>query len=497
MAVGTATTETEVLIVGTGFAGLGTAIRLAQQGRRDFTIIERADDVGGTWRDNTYPGLICDVPSHLYSFSFAPNPDWSRTYPGQAEILRYLRVCADRYGVRRHIRFRSELTAARWDGASSRWHVETTTGSYNAHFLVLGMGAFSAPRMPAVPGLDIFAGTFFHSAAWRHDHDLRGERVAVIGTGASAIQFIPRIQPLVSRLLVLQRSPPWVLPHPGRRLTPAERWLSLRVPAVLHARRLGVYLIRETVVPGLVVDQRLNGGLEEVARRHLRHQVRDAGLRATLTPQYRLGCKRMVLSNDFYPSLTRANVDVVAAPVVEVRERSLVTGDGREHEVDTIIAATGFHVTDPPYAAQVAGRGGRTLAQTWDGSPNAYMATTVAGYPNLFVLSGPNSGIGHTSLVFMIEAQIDHVLDALDLCRRARLSSIEVRPAAQAAFNADVQRRMRRTVWANGGCASWYYDARGRNTTLWPAFTAQFAARARRIDVKAYRLTRSVAAAAA
>ena len=490
-------TETEVLIVGAGFAGLGTAIRLAQQRRRDFTVIERADEVGGTWRDNTYPGLICDVPSHLYSFSFAPNPEWSRTYPGQAEILRYLRACADRYGVRRHIRFGTELTSARWDGAASRWRVETTTGSFSTRFLVLGVGGLSAPRMPEVPGLDRFAGTMFHSAAWRHDHDLRGERVAVVGTGASAIQFIPRIQPQVSRLLVLQRTPPWVLPHPGRRLTRAERWLSRRVPGLLHARRLGVYLVREAMVPGLTIDARLNGGLEEIARRHLRRQVRDPLLRARLTPRYRIGCKRIVISNDFYPSLTRANVDLVAEPLVEVRERSLVSADGREHAVDTIIAGTGFHVSDPPYATQVAGRGGRTLAQTWDGSPQAYMATSIAGYPNLFVLGGPNSGVGHTSLVFMIEAQIAHVLDALELCRRQRLTSIEVKPSAQAAFNADVQHRMERTVWATGGCASWYYDARGRNTTLWPAFTAQFAARARHIDARAYRLTRTVTPVAA
>ena len=490
-------TETEVLIVGAGFAGLGTAIRLAQQGRRDFTIIERAEEVGGTWRDNTYPGLICDVPSHLYSFSFAPNPEWSRTYPGQAEILRYLRACADRYGIRRHIRFGTELAAARWDGAACRWRVETTAGSISAHFLVLGVGGLSAPRMPEVPGLDRFAGTMFHSAAWRHDHDLRGERVAVVGTGASAIQFIPRIQPHASRLLVLQRTPPWVLPHPGRRLTRAERWLSRRLPGVLQARRLGVYLVRETMVPGLTIDARFNGGLEEIARRHLRRQVRDPLLRAKLTPRYRIGCKRIVISNEFYPSLARANVDLVSEPIVEVRERSLVTADGREHAVDTIIAATGFHATDPPYATRVTGRGGRTLAQTWDGSPQAYMATTIAGYPNLFLLGGPNSGIGHTSLVFMIEQQIAHVLDALELCGRQRLTSIEVRPSAQAAFNADVQQRMARTVWATGGCSSWYYDARGRNSTLWPAFTAQFAARARHIDVRAYRLTRTVTAAAA
>lgn len=489
--------ETEILIVGTGFAGLGTAIRLAQQGRRDFTVIERANDVGGTWRDNTYPGLVCDVPSHLYSLSFAPNPEWTRTYPGQAEILRYLRGCADRYGIRRHIRFGTELRSARWDGAASRWRVETNAGSFSAHFLVMGVGAFSAPQMPNVPGLERFTGTLFHSAEWRHDHDLRGERVAVIGTGASAIQFIPRIQPVVSRLLVLQRTPPWVLPHPGRRLTRAERWMARRVPGLLHARRLGVYLVRELMVPGLTIDPRFNSGLEQVARRHLQRQVRDRALRAQLTPHYRIGCKRMVISNEFYPSLTRANVELVTEPVAEVRERSLLTTDGREHAVDTIIAGTGFHVTDPPYATQVIGRGGCTIAQTWDGSPQAYLGTSIAGYPNLFVLAGPNSGIGHTSLVYMIEAQIAHVIDALDLCRSSRLTSIEVRPSAQAAFNAEVQRRMQRSVWSDGGCASWYIDSKGRNTTLWPAFTAQFAARTRRIDVRAYRLTRSVTRAAA
>ena len=489
--------ETEILIVGTGFAGLGTAIRLTQQGRRDFIVIERAGDVGGTWRDNTYPGLVCDVPSHLYSFSFAPNSDWTRTYPAQPEILRYIRGCADRYEIRPHIRFRTEMISARWDAAVARWRVETTNGTFTARFLVLGAGSLSAPRMPDVPGLDTFAGTIFHSAQWRHDHDMHGERVAVFGTGASAIQFIPRIQSRVSRLVVFMRTPPWVLPHPSRRLTGPERWLARHVPAVLAARRLGVYLTREMMVPGLIVDPRFNGGLESLARRHLQLQVRDKVLRATLTPHYRIGCKRIVISNEFYPSLTRDNVDVVTATATEIRAHSVVTATATEYPVDTIIAGTGFHVWDPPYATQVAGRDGRTIAQTWDGSPQAYRATTIAGYPNLFVLAGPNSGIGHTSLVYMIEAQIAHTLDAITLCRREGLASIEVTAAAQAAFNADVQQRMARTVWETGGCASWYYDARGRNTTLWPGFTLQFSARARRFDPSAYRMSRLVAGAAA
>ena len=490
-------TNVEILIVGSGFSGLGMAIRLAQAGRRDFVVLERGGDVGGTWRDNTYPGCTCDVPSSLYSFSFAQNPDWSRTYPHQAEILRYLQRCADRFGIRPHLRLNTEVTGARWDAAAQRWVVRTTGGEFRARFLVLGTGGLSDPRLPEIPGIDSFQGTLFHSASWRHDHDLRGERVAVIGTGASAIQFIPKIQPLASRLTVFQRTPAWVLPHPGRPLLRAERWLSRRAPGTHAARRLGVYLNHELLVLGFTVDRRFNALLELAGRQHLRLHVRDAALRAKLTPRYRLGCKRLLISNDFYPALTQPNVELVTEHITEVREHSVVTADGRTHSVDTIIAGTGFHVSDPPFARCMTGRDGRTLADEWAGSPHAYRGTTVAGFPNAFYLFGPNTAIGHTSVVYMIEGQIAYVLDALQTARRERIGVVEVRADAQAAFQAEMQRRTVGTVWTSGGCSSYYLDAQGRNFALWPGFTQPFRRRMRRFDPAAYRLFPAAADAAA
>ena len=487
----------EILIVGSGFSGLGMAIRLAQSGRRDFLVLERGDDVGGTWRDNTYPGCACDVPSHLYSFSFAPNPDWSCTYPSQAEIHRYLRHCAERFEIQPQLRLNTAVTGARWEEAVSRWVVSTTRGEFRARFLVLATGGLSDPQLPDIPGLNSFRGTLFHSASWRHDHDLRGERVAVIGTGASAVQFIPRVQPLASHLAVFQRTPSWVLPHPNRPLLRAERWLSRRSPAAQSLRRLGIYAAHELLVLGFAVDPRFNGLLELAARQHLRRQVRDRALRASLTPHYRIGCKRLLISNDFYPSLTRSNVELVTASIAEVREHSLVTADGMQRQVDTIIAGTGFQVSDPPVTRCMTGREGRTLADEWDGSPHAYLGTTVAGFPNAFYLFGPNTAIGHTSVVFMIESQIAYVLDALQVARRERLGVIEVRREVEEAYRAEMQRRTNGTVWTSGGCTSYYLDAQGRNFALWPTFTRPYRRRTRRFDPAAYRLARVADAVAA
>ena len=481
-----ATQNVSVVIVGSGFSGLGMAIRLKQSGRHDFVVLERGGDVGGTWRDNTYPGCQCDVPSHLYSFSFAPNPDWTTTYPRQDEIWEYLRLCARRFGVVPHIRFGHTMTGARWDASVDRWIVDTDRGAFAARFLVLGTGGLSEPRMPDVPGLDAFAGTLFHSARWRHDHDLRNERVAVVGTGASAIQFVPEIQPRVARLSVFQRTAPWVLPHPGRALSARERRLARTLPSTQRVRRLGVYLSREMLALGLTVDPRLTVGLELAARRHLHRQVSDPALREKLTPHYRLGCKRILVANNYYPALTQANVELVTDRLTEVRAHAVVTADGTERPVDTIIVGTGFHVSDMPVAGLLRGRDGRVLADVWDGSPQAYLGSSVAGFPNLFFVTGPNTGLGHTSLVFMIESTLNHILDAIAVVEARGGSRVEVRESAQRAYNLAIQRRMRRSVWTTGGCASWYIDAKGRNSTLWPGFTWPFRQRTRRFDPAAY-----------
>jgi cation diffusion facilitator CzcD-associated flavoprotein CzcO len=479
--------RSKVLIIGTGFAGLGMAIRLKQAGIHDFTVLERAGDVGGTWRDNTYPGAACDVPSHLYSFSFAPNPDWSRSFSPQAEIQDYLRRTATDFGVRPHIRFHHEVLDAAWDDTARRWRVRTNAGAFEADVLISATGALSDPQIPELPGLERFEGTVFHSARWRHDHDLTGKRVAVVGTGASAIQFVPQIQPRVGHLTVFQRTPPWILPRWDRAFRPAERWAFRHLPLVQRLARAGIYWGREQMVAGFVMAPNLMRVAERLARRHLERSVPDPVLRAKLMPDYRIGCKRILISNDYLPSLTQPNVDLVAAGLAEVRERSVVAADGSEHEVDTIIFGTGFHVTDIPVADRITGPGGLTLKEHWAEGMKAYKGTAVAGFPNLFLLVGPNTGLGHSSQVFMIESQIAYVLDAVRHLHRTS-HVVEVRHDAESDWDDGVQRAMGRTVWTTGGCASWYLDDRGRNTTLWPGSTWRFRRHTARFDASAYRV---------
>jgi len=479
--------ETRIAIIGGGFGGLGTAIRLKQQGIDDFVILERAGDVGGTWRDNSYPGCACDVQSHLYSFSFALNPDWSRSFSPQPEIWAYLQRCARDFGVLPHVRFHHEVREAQWDPAAQRWRIETSAGPVTAAVLVMASGALSDPVVPALPGLATFRGTTFHSARWNHDYDLGGRRVAVIGTGASAIQFVPEIQPKVGRLHVFQRTAPWVLPRFVRPIGARARRIFRRLPAAQRVVRGAIYTLRELLVVPFR-SPRLMRVAQRVARRHLRKAVPDPALRARLTPDFALGCKRVLFSNDYLPSLTRPNVELVTERIAEVREHSIVTSDGVEREVDAIIFGTGFQVTDPPLARHVRGREGRTLAEVWAGSPRAYAGTTVAGFPNFFILPGPNTGLGHTSVIYMLEAQIEHVLEAVRLMERQGIAALEPRPEAQAAYTTAVDRRMEGTVWVAGGCRSWYLDSTGRNSTLWPDFTWRFRRRVAHLDQAAYLL---------
>ena len=474
-----------VAIIGSGFGGLGAAIRLKQDGVQDIVIFERAGEVGGTWRDNTYPGCACDVQSHLYSFSFAPNPDWTRSFSAQPEIWDYLKRCAEDFGVLPHIRFDEAVREAAWDEAAQHWRIETSRGSYTASALVMAPGALSEPVVPRLRGIENFEGKAFHSARWDHEHDLAGRRVAVVGTGASAIQFVPEIQPRVERLYVFQRTPPWIMPRRDRALGEHKRRLFRRFPAAQRAARGAIYLFREIfLLPFRRL--RLAGLVERVARRHLERAVADPVLRAKLTPDYRIGCKRVLISNDYLPALTNPNVEVVTEGIAEVRGRSLVDNSGVEREVDTIIYGTGFRPTDPPLAGHVRGRAGRTLKEVWAGSPRAHAGTTVAGFPNLFILLGPNTGLGHNSVVYMIEAQIEHMLSVLGHARRLGASAVEPRAEAQAAYVAEIEKRMEGTVWVAGGCASWYLDATGRNSTIWPDFTWRFRRRVARLKPEEY-----------
>ena len=476
-----------IAIVGSGFSGLGMAIRLKQEGEHDFVVLERAADVGGTWRDNTYPGCRCDVPSHLYSFSFAPNPNWSSTFSGQREIWEYLRGCSDRYGVTPHIRFEHELLGADWDEDEQLWRLETSQGELTAEILIAGQGPLSDPSVPALKGIERFRGTSFHSARWDHEHELAGERVAVIGTGASAIQFVPEIQPKVGKLHVFQRTAPWVMPHRNRPLSRFERTLYRLFPPAQRAMRGGIYWARETFLVQFR-HRSLGKRVEQLALRHMHSAVKDPALRTQLTPTFAIGCKRILPSNEWYPALARPNVEVVTDGIAEVRERSIVSADGTEREVDTIIYGTGFHVTDIPIADRVRGVGGLSLDESWGGSAEAYKGTTVAGFPNLFLLVGPNTGLGHTSIVFMIESQLTYVLGALQALRRRGARTLEVLPAAQAAYNAEVQEKTKGTVWVSGGCESWYIDRNGKNSTLWPTFTWPFRQQLREFDEGAYAL---------
>ncbi len=480
-------THHRIAIVGTGFSGIGMAIRLLREGETDFVLLERAPDIGGTWRDNTYPGCRCDVPSHLYSFSFAPNPNWSSTFSPQPEILDYLRDVATRFGVLPHVRFDTELESASWDEPEARWLLATSNGPLTADIVIAAQGPLSDPSVPDLPGLGSFEGKAFHSAQWDHDHDLDGERVAVIGTGASAIQFVPRIQPKVGKLHVFQRTAPWIVPSPNRPLRAFERRLYNALPAAQLAMRAAIYWARELFVLQFR-NSRMRRLGTRLALRQLERQVPDPELRAKLTPHYQIGCKRILPTDEWYPALQQPNVELVTDAIVEVRPRSVVTAGGEEREVDTIIFGTGFHVSDLPISGRVRGRDGRTLAEHWDGSPQAYKGAAVAGFPNLFFLVGPNTGLGHTSIVFMIESQINYVSEALKAMRRRGATVLDVRPEAQAAYNAELDEMTRGTVWVSGGCSSYYIDRNGHNSTIWPTFTWPFRRRTREFDEAAYAL---------
>jgi cation diffusion facilitator CzcD-associated flavoprotein CzcO len=474
----------ELLIVGSGFAGVGLAIKLKEAGHHDFVVLEQAARVGGTWRDNDYPGAACDVPSHLYSFSFAPNPRWTRAYAPQHEILAYLEDCVARFGIGPHLRFGARVVRAVFDEREGFWTVETASGDrYRARVLVTGTGGLSRPALPAIAGLDRFGGPAFHSARWRHDVDLAGKSVAVIGTGASAIQIVPAIAERVGRLVLFQRTPPWILPKDDHPIDPRAHERFRRWPRLQQVARAAIYWRNEGRVLAFAIEPRLMKVAEKEARAHLEASVADPILRAKLTPDYTIGCKRVLISNDYYPALCRPNVEVVTRGIAHVEESAVVDRGGDRHPVDAIVFGTGFHAAEAAAPFEIVGRSGRRLDDTWTQGAEAYLGTVVAGFPNLFVMTGPNTGLGHNSMIFMIESQIPYVLGALRALRRERLRWIDVREEIQARYNRRLHTRLSRTVWATGGCASWYQTSSGKITTLWPGPTFEFRARTARIDL--------------
>lgn len=481
-----------VAVIGSGFGGLGAAVRLRREGITDFVVLERAASVGGTWRDNSYPGCACDIPSHLYSFSFAPNPDWPRTFSGQEYIRAYLEHVTDVFGLRPHLRFDSEVKMMTWDVRKLHWAIETSAGPLTADVVVSATGPLSDPKVPDIPGLDSFPGKVFHSARWDHDYDLRGKRVAVVGTGASAIQIVPEIQPLAGRLTLFQRTPPWVMPRVDRAISSLERRLHRALPFTTQMRRGFLWGIRELQVQAFTKHPDELGLVERMARRNLARSIKDPALRAKLTPDYRIGCKRILLSNSYYPALARPNVDVVASGLSEIRGSTLVAADGTGTEADVIVFGTGFHVTDMPIADRVVGAGGRTLAETWSEGMKSLRGATAAGFPNWMTIIGPNTGLGNSSMILMIESQLNYMADYVrQLDVLGGRVALDARPGAVDAWNHKVQERMKRTVWNTGGCTSWYLDASGRNTTIWPGTTTEFRSATRRVDLGEYEVVRA------
>jgi cyclohexanone monooxygenase len=487
--IGAPPRHVQVLIVGGGFAGLGAAIRLERSGYLDFLVIDRGSEVGGTWRDNTYPGAACDVPSQLYSFSFALNPGWTRSYSPQGEIQEYLRRLAASSGAQDRLLLDCDLISATWDAGAARWVVETSRETFTATVLVTAFGALCEPSRPAIEGVDRFAGPVIHSARWRHDYDLAGKRVAVIGTGASAIQLVPAIADRVAALDVYQRTAPWVLPHRDRAYRHWQRVAFARVPGVQRLIRGLIYTVREVMAIGFAYRPALLGLLCRQASAHLAEQVADPQLRERLTPDFALGCKRVLISNKWYPTLQRDNVELITTPIDHITPKMIITTDGHRHPVDAIVVATGFHVTDSPAAELIKGADGRTLGAHWrEFGQQAYKGTAIAGFPNCFMLIGPNTGLGHTSMLYMIESQLTYLVGALETMDRFGLATLEVRREVQDAYNRRLQRRMWKTVWLTG-CRSWYLDAHGRNTTLWPGFSFAFRWITRRFDLDAYAST--------
>ena len=480
----------EIAILGAGFAGIGTAIRLKKAGIDSFTIFERAGEIGGTWRDNTYPGAACDVPSHVYSLSFEPNPGWTRKFSPSEEIQAYLLRLVEKWRLRPHLRLQTEIESARFDEARGVWTLTTRAGeTHEARVVVSAVGGLVDPSVPDIKGIQSFGGEMFHTARWKHDYDLTGRRVAVIGTGASAVQVVPGIAPQVAKLSVFQRTPAWVVPKLDKRYSERRRRLQARFPLLLRASRFAQYALSEIFGPMVFLDsKRLSALGEGMSLRHLQAQVQAPELRRKLRPHFQFGCKRILISDDYWASFERENVELVTDPIAEIRHDGIETKDGRLHEVDAIVLATGFAVSLARAPFEITGRGGRVLDDVWAGGAVAYKGMSVSGFPNWFILMGPNTGPGHTSVLVYTEAQIEHVLQAIRRIRDDDLRYVEVRQDVQDRYNARIQARMPHMVWHT--CQSWYLSPDGSNHALYPGFAFEYALRSRRFRARDYALAR-------
>lgn len=477
--------DVKVAVLGAGFAGLCMGLRLKAQGESSFLILEKADRVGGTWRENVYPGAGCDIPSHLYSYSFAPNPGWPEVYSAQPDILGYIEGVVDRHQLAEHIRFGAEVTGAAWNEAAGHWSIALADGSsLTAEAFVTAWGQLNRPKLPPIDGRESFAVRAFHSARWDAAVDLAGKRVAVIGNGASAIQFVPEVAKVAGRLTLFQRSPNWIVPRMNRPYSDEEKAQFRARPELMQKVRHEIFHMAED---RLIAKRNGTAPVEEVPipLAHLHAQVADPELRAKLTPDYEVGCKRVLISNDFYPALTRPNVELVVDAIARMTPRGVVDATGRLHEADVVIYATGFETKSFAGETAISGLGGVTLAQAWKSGPEAYLGITVAGFPNLFMLYGPNTNLGHNSIIYMIEAQVGYVLQAL-----AQARPLAVRPAAQSAYNEQIQAELARTPWA-GSCTSWYKTPEGKILNNWPGSAQAYAEAVGRFDAAAYEPARA------
>jgi cation diffusion facilitator CzcD-associated flavoprotein CzcO len=465
----------DVLIVGTGFAGLGMGMKLKRQGDMTFHILERESDVGGTWRDNVYPGVACDVPAPLYSFSFKPNPNWSALFAPGPEIQNYLRDCARDEGLLEHISFNTPMTDARWDAEAELWVVKSEDQIFKAKYFISALGHLSDFELPQLPGLNTFKGDIFHSAAWRDDVSLAGKRVGVIGSGASAIQIVPEVAKVAETLVVFQRSPAYVRPRPVLAFNEEDRRTFNRSPSELAALRERLFwYIEQAFVQRLGVPQFIEEATAN-ALRHLEKQVADPALRKKLTPNYAIGCKRVLTSNDYYPSLTQPHVHVEPYAAASLSETEVISAAGNRFELDAVVFATGFEAIEPPHAELIHSGAGTSLAKRWEQGMQAYASTTVSGYPNLFIINGPNTASGHNSTLFMIESQIEYILGAFKYARDHQIKSLDVSLQAEEAYVKEMDALSEHTVFVSGGCHNWFVDPRsGRNTVKWPDFCYAF-----------------------
>lgn len=482
----TARTRVEVAIVGAGFAGLGMAIALRKAGRPDFVVLERAASVGGAWRENTYPGVACDVPSHLYGFADYPNPDWSGVFAKGDEIHRYLEHVAERESLGDRLRLRTPMLSAQWDAAASVWRLETGgdhPGSIEAEILALACGRLTEPSIPGIAGLETFPGPLFHSSRWDHEADLAGARIALVGTGASAVQLLPQLAGIAAHVTLFQRTPAWIVPRGGGDYTDAERRHFTDHPAELERLRAELYAEGEGRFASRSGDAAAAAAARAAAVLHLHTQVSEPALRAALTPDYAFGCKRVLLSDEFYPAVAGERVSLVASALASVDGRTLTSSDGRTCEADVLVLATGFASTRQPYADLVRGEGGVMLAEHWSEGMTSFASTVVSGFPNMFVLNGPNASLGHSSSVLMIEEQAGYAVRALDARDGHHDGVLHVDPVAEKAYTDEIARAAASTPWIVGGCRNWYVDERsGRLTLLWPGTVDAFRTRLARAD---------------